>query len=85
MIGVGMILAAPGLGLLASAVVTLRATPEPGESVRQRIKRGVKAAKREFDEVVGESKESWGRVRNETGKAVKRTTTRIKEAVTVTK
>ena len=83
--GIGTVLAAFGLGLLAGAVVTLLTTPEPGESMRRRVKRGAQTAKHELDEIVEANKESWDKVRNETGEAVKRTTTKIKEAAKVTK
>jgi hypothetical protein len=49
------------------------------------VKRGAEAAKRELDEIAGESKEFWDRVRNETGEAFKRAATRIKKAAKVTK
>lgn len=71
--------------VLAGAVVTLLTTPESGLSVRNRLKRGAETAKRELDGIVGETKESWGRVCNETGEAVTRTAIKIKEAAKVTK
>jgi len=83
--GAAAVLAAFGLGLLAGAVVTLLTTPESGTSVRTRLKRGAEAAKRELGEMAGETKESWDRVRNETGEAVMRTAIKIKEAARVTK
>jgi gas vesicle protein len=83
--GAGAILAAFGFGLLAGAVATLLTTPEPGASIRRRVKRGVETAKHEFDEVVGETKESWNRVRDDAQDAAKRTATKIKEAAKVTK
>lgn len=83
--GAATLLAAFGFGLLAGAVVTLLTTPESGASVRNRLKRGAETAKRELDGIVGETKESWDRVRNETGEAVTRTSSRIKEAAKVTK
>jgi hypothetical protein len=45
----------------------------------------VEVAKRELDEIAGESKESRDRVGNETGEAFKLAATRIKEAAKVTK
>lgn len=84
-LGATTVLAAFGIGLLAGAVVTLLTTPESGTSVRKRLKRGAEAAKHELDEIAGETKESWERVRDDTGEAVKRTAIRIKEAARVTK
>jgi len=83
--GVGTILAIFGLGALAGAVMTLLTTPESGESVRRRVRRGAETAHEEFDGIVGEAKESWGRVRNDAQDAVKRTATKIKEAAIDTK
>jgi len=83
--GTGAILAAFGFGLLAGAVATLLTTPESGASIRRRVKRGVETAKHELDEVVGETKESWSRVRDDAQDAAKRTATKIKEAAKVTK
>ncbi len=83
--GMGTILAAFGLGLLAGAVATLLTTPESGTSVRTRLKRGVETARQELDEIVGETKESWNLVSNDARKAVKQTATRVKEAAQVTK
>jgi gas vesicle protein len=82
---VGTVLAAFGLGLLAGAAVTLLTTPESGASVRKRLKRGVDTARQELDQIAGETKESWKLVRDDAREAAKRTTTRIKEAVEVTK
>lgn len=45
----------------------------------------METAKRVLCEIAGETKESWDRVRDDTDEAFKRTATRIKEAVTVTK
>lgn len=83
--GTGTILAAFGLGLLAGVAATLLTTPESGASVRRRVKRGVETASHELDEIVGETKESWVRVRDDAQDAVKRTATKIKEAAKVTK
>jgi gas vesicle protein len=83
--GAGTVLAAFGLGLLAGALATLLMTPEPGESVRRRVRRGLETARHELDGIVEETKESWSRVRDDAQDAVKRTTTRIKEAAKVTK
>ncbi len=83
--GVGTVLAAFGLGMLAGAVVTLLTTPEPGESVRRRVRRGAETAQEELGGIVGEAKESWSRVRNDAQDAVKRTATKIKEAAKVTR
>ncbi len=83
--GAGRILAIFGLGALAGAVVTLLTTPEPGESVRRRVRRGAETAQEELDGIVGEAKESWGRVRDDAQDAVKRTATKIKEAAKGTK
>ncbi len=83
--GTGTILAAFGLGLLAGVAATLLTTPESGASVRRRVKRGVETARHELDEIVGETKESWVRVRDDAQDAVKRTATKIKEAAKVTK
>ena len=76
----GTILAAFGLGLLTGAVMTLLATPESGTTVRSRLKRGVETARREFDGIVGETKEAWSQVRNDAREAVKQTTTKVKKA-----
>jgi gas vesicle protein len=83
--GAGTVLAAFGLGLLAGAVVTLLTTPESGESVRRRVRRGAETAQGELDGIVEEAKESWGRVRDDAQDAVKRTATKIKEAAKGTK
>ncbi len=83
--GVGTILAAFGLGLLAGAAFTLLTTPESGASVRNRLKRGMDTAREELDEIVGESKEDWNAVSEDVRKAVKRTATRVKQAAEVTK
>jgi len=83
--GAGTVLAAFGLGLLAGALTTLLMTPEPGESVRRRVRRGLETARHELDGIVEETKDSWSRVRDDAQDAVKRTTTRIKEAAKVTK
>jgi len=84
-VGAGTILAAFGLGLLAGALATLLTTPEPGESVRRRVRRGVETARHELDGIVEEAKESWSRVRDDAQDAVKRTATKIKDAARVTK
>jgi gas vesicle protein len=84
-VGAGTVLAAFGLGLLAGALATLLTTPEPGESVRRRVRRGVETARHELDGIVGETKESWSRVRDDAQDALKRTATKIKEAAKVTK
>ncbi|MEO8045832.1 MAG: YtxH domain-containing protein [Nitrospirota bacterium] len=83
--GAGAVLALFGLGMLAGALVTLLTTPEPGESVRRRVKRGVETARHEFDETVGQAEESWKAVGEGAREAIRKTTTRIKEATQVTK
>lgn len=83
--GAWTILAAFGFGLLAGATVTLLTTPEPGSSVRRRVKRGVDTAREELDEIVKESKESWGQVRDDAREAVKRTAVKMKDAAQATK
>jgi gas vesicle protein len=84
-LGVGAILAAFGLGALAGAVAVVLTTPESGSSVRQRLKRGAEAARHELDETVGEAGETWKVVGDDARRAIKTTTTRIKEAAQVTK
>ena len=84
-LGVVTILAAFGLGLMAGAVATLLTTPESGASVRNRVKRGVDAARKEFDETMGEVKEDWSAVGDEIYDSVKRTASRVKQATEVTK
>ena len=81
----GTVLVAFGIGLLAGALATLLTTPEPGETVRRRVKRGVETAREELDGIIEEAKESWSRVRDDAQEAVKRTTGKIKEAAKVTK
>lgn len=83
--GSGALLAGFGLGVLAGAVVALLTTPEPGSSVRRRMTRGLETARRELDEVVGETNQSWSQVRDETRHAVIRTAAKMKEAVQATK
>jgi gas vesicle protein len=83
--GAWTILAAFGFGLLAGATVTLLTTPEPGSSVRRRVKRGVDTAREELDEIVKETKESWGQVRDDAREAVKRTAVKMKDAAQATK
>jgi gas vesicle protein len=83
--GVGTILAAFGLGLLAGAAVTLLTTPESGAAVRNRLKRGMETAEQELDEIAGEIKEGLNAVDNDVREAVKRTATRVKQAAEVTK
>lgn len=83
--GIGIVLAAFGLGLVAGAVVTLLTAPESGEAVRRRVKRGMESARGEFEGVVEEAKESWNRVRDEAQEGVKRTTSKIKEAAKIAK
>jgi gas vesicle protein len=65
--------------------VTLLTTPEPGESVRRRVRQGVETGRHELDEIVGETKESWNLMSNDAREAVKRTATKIKEAAKVVK
>jgi len=84
-LGVVTIVAAFGLGLMAGAVTTLLTTPESGTSVRNRLKRGVDTARKEFDETVGEVKEDWSEVGDEIYDSVKRTASRVKHAAEVTK
>ncbi|NJN69232.1 MAG: YtxH domain-containing protein [Nitrospira sp.] len=84
-IGMGAILAAFGLGLLAGTVATLLTTPESGSSVRNRLRRGVETAKKEMDEVVGEATQDWATVSGDVSDAVKRTASRVKKATEVTK
>ena len=45
----------------------------------------LETARHELDGIVEETKESWSRVRDDAQDAVKRTTTKIKEAAKVTK
>ena len=45
----------------------------------------METARHELDEIVGETTESWVRVRDDAQDAVKRTATKIKEAAKVTK
>jgi gas vesicle protein len=84
-LGVVTILAAFGLGLVAGAVTTLLSTPESGTSVRNRLKRGMDTAKKEFDETVGEVKQDWSAVGDEICDSVKRTASRVKQAAEITK
>lgn len=84
-LGVVTIVAAFGLGLMAGAVTALLTTPESGLSVRNRLKRGVDTARKEFDETVGEVKEDWSEVGDEIYGSVKRTASRVKHAAEVTK
>ena len=84
-LGVVTILAAFGLGLMAGAVATLLTTPESGATVRNRVKRGVDTARKEFDETMGEVKEDWSAVGDEIYDSVKRTASRVKQAAEVTK
>jgi gas vesicle protein len=82
--GSGALLAGFGLGVLAGAVVALLTTPEPGSSVRRRMTRGLETARRELDEVVDETNQSWSQVRDETCHAVVRTAAKMKEAAQAT-
>ena len=84
-LGVVTILAAFGLGLMAGAVTALLTTPESGTAVRNRLKRGVDTARREFDETMGEVKQDWSTVGDEICDSVKRTASRVKQAAEVTK
>ena len=84
-IGMGTILAAFGLGLLAGTVATLLTTPESGSAVRNRLRRGVETAKKEIDDVVEEAKQDWTTVGGDLSDAVKRTASRVKKAAEVTK
>ncbi len=84
-LGVVTIVAAFGLGLVAGAVTALLTTPESGTSVRNRVRKGMDAAKREFDETVGEVKQDWSSVGDHISDSVKRTTSRVKQAAEVTK
>lgn len=83
--GVGSVLAAFGLGLLAGAGVALLTTPESGAAVRNRLKRGMETAKSELDEVAGGAKEDWNTVGSDVREAMKRTASRVKEAAEITK
>lgn len=82
---VGVVLAAFGLGLMAGTAVVLLTTPESGASVRARLRRGMETARRELDDIVDETAESWGVVRDDARDAVKRTAAKIKEAAKVTR
>lgn len=84
-IGIAVVLATFGIGLLAGAVVTLLTTPEPGEAVRRRMRRGVEKARGELEEIVDDARESWERVRDDARDAMTHTTTKIKDAVKATK
>jgi len=84
-LGVVTVLAAFGLGLMAGALTTLLTTPESGTSVRGRLRRGVDAARKEFDDTVGEVKQDWSTVGDEMYDSVKRTASRVKQAAEVTK
>lgn len=84
-LGVVTILAAFGLGLMAGAVTALLTTPESGTSVRNRLKRGMDTARKEFDETVGEAKQDWSAVGDEICDSVKRTASRVKQAAEVTR
>ncbi len=84
-VGIVTILAAFGIGLVAGAVTTLLTTPESGTSVRNRLKRGMDTARKEFDDVVGEAKKDWTVVGDEISDSVKRTASRMKQAAEVTK
>jgi gas vesicle protein len=83
--GVVTVLAAFGLGLVAGVAATLLTTPESGASVRNRIKRGMDTARKEFDETVEEAKLDWSAVGDEICDSVKRTASRVKQAAEVTK
>lgn len=83
--GAGIVLAAFGLGLLTGVVAALLTTPESGPSVRNRLKRGMDTAKKEFDETVGEAKQDWSAVGDGIYDSVKRTASRVKQAADVTK
>lgn len=78
--GVGTVLAAFGLGLVAGVAATLLTTPESGASVRNRIKRGMDTARKEFDEAVEEAKQDWSAVGDGISDSVKRTASRVKQA-----
>lgn len=82
--GSGALLAGFGLGVLAGAVVALLTTPEPGSSVRRRMTRGLETARRELDEIVDETSQSWGQVRDETRHAGIRMAAKMKEAAQAT-
>jgi len=70
---------------MAGALTTLLTTPESGTSVRGRLRRGVDAARKEFDGTVGEVKQDWSAVGDEIYGSVKRTASRVKQAAEVTK
>ncbi len=84
-VGALAVLAAFGVGLVAGAAAALLTTPESGSAVRRRLQRGADAARREFDGVLHDTRASWDGLRAEARDAVKRTTSRIKEAAEVTK
>lgn len=84
-LGAGAVLAAFGLGALAGAVVVLLTTPVSGPSVRQRLRRGAETARHELDEIVAETEQAWKPVGEGAREAIKKTTSRIKEAAQVTK
>jgi hypothetical protein len=45
----------------------------------------METARQELDGIVGETREAWNQVSNDAREAVKRTTTKVKEAAQVTK
>ena len=83
--GVVTVLAAFGLGLVAGVAATLLTTPESGPSVRNRIKRGMDTARKEFDEAVEEAKQDWSVVGDGISDSVKRTASRVKQAAEAAK
>ena len=84
-VGVVTLLASFGLGLMVGVAATLLTTPESGVSVRNRIKRGMDTARKEFDETVAEAKQDWSAVGDDISDSLKRTASRVKQAAEVTK
>lgn len=84
-VGVVTLLASFGVGVMVGVAATLLTTPESGASVRNRIKRGVDTARKEFDETVEEAKLDWSAVGDEICDSAKRTASRVKQAAEVTK
>jgi gas vesicle protein len=73
------------IGAAAGAAIALLAAPESGADMRQRLRRGARAAQDELAGLAGETREAFGAITQDARQTVRRTATRLNAAFGATR
>lgn len=72
-------------GTMIGAAVALLIAPEPGQEIRNRLRRGAKTAQEELADVAAETREALGALTKDARQAIRHTANRLNDVFEATK